>query len=54
VEIGRHHALRVSTLSVAGTLAWGLTVDPTIVPDVAVLADGIRAETTRLVHAARV
>jgi diacylglycerol O-acyltransferase / wax synthase len=51
VEIGHHHALRVSTLSTAGTLAWGLTVDPTIVPDVDVLAEAIGEETERLVRA---
>jgi diacylglycerol O-acyltransferase / wax synthase len=52
-EIGFHHALRVTAASTADVLSFGLCVDPGLVPGVDVLADGLRAETELLRHAAR-
>lgn len=43
-EIGDRHALRVSALSVAGTLFYGLNADAEAVPDLDVITAGIEAE----------
>jgi diacylglycerol O-acyltransferase len=43
-EIGERHALRVTAVSLADTLHFGLCADPAIVPDVARLADDLAAE----------
>jgi hypothetical protein len=48
-EIGRRHALRISVLSLAGTLRFGLCADPTLLPDVEDLADAIEDEADALV-----
>ena len=47
-EIGQHHALRVCAVSLAGRLNFGLVADPTLLPDVAMLAACIEAETSAL------
>lgn len=52
-EIGFHHALRVTAASMVDVLSFGVTVDPGLVPDVDVLADGLRAEADLLVAAAQ-
>ncbi|GAA4894012.1 wax ester/triacylglycerol synthase domain-containing protein [Actinomycetospora straminea] len=52
-EIGFHHALRVTAASMVDVLSFGITVDPGLVPDVDVLADGLRAEAELLVTAAQ-
>jgi diacylglycerol O-acyltransferase / wax synthase len=52
-EIGIHHALRVTAASMVDVLSFGVCVDPGLVPDVDVLADGLRAETELLVAGAR-
>jgi WS/DGAT/MGAT family acyltransferase len=50
-EIGRHHALRISAVSLAGTLYIGLTADAAAVEDLDVLAAGLEAEATELERA---
>ncbi len=40
-EPALHHALRISAISCAGDVGIGLCVDPSALPNVAVLADGI-------------
>lgn len=50
-EIGFHHALRVTAASMVDVLSFGVTVDPGLVPDLDVLADGLRAEAALLVAA---
>jgi diacylglycerol O-acyltransferase / wax synthase len=52
-EIGFHHALRVTAASMVDVLSFGICVDPGLVPEVDVLADGLRAEADLLVCAAR-
>jgi WS/DGAT/MGAT family acyltransferase len=47
-EIGEHHALRVSAVSYAGTLAFGLCADPAPVSDLDAIARGIDAEAADL------
>jgi diacylglycerol O-acyltransferase len=47
-EIGDHHALRVSAVSYAGTLAFGLCADPTAIDDLDAIGRGIRAEAQEL------
>jgi hypothetical protein len=47
-EIGERHALRVSVVSLADRLFFGLCADPAIVDDLAALADGIEAEASLL------
>lgn len=51
-EIGFHHALRITAASMVDVLSFGVCVDPGLVPDVDVLADGLRAEADLLVSAA--
>jgi diacylglycerol O-acyltransferase / wax synthase len=48
-EIGERHALRVSVVSYAGSLCFGLCADPEIVPGLDVLAAGIETEAELLV-----
>jgi hypothetical protein len=48
-EIGRRHALRISVLSLAGTLRFGLCADPTLLPGVEHLAGAIEDEAEALV-----
>jgi len=51
-EIGEHHALRVSAISYAGAVCFGLCADPAIVDDLEALATGIEAETAEIIAAA--
>jgi hypothetical protein len=51
-EIGRRHALRVSALSFAGLLCFGLCADPDLVDELQLIADGIEAEAAELLLAA--
>lgn len=51
-EIREHHALRIAVISLGNELNFGLTADPTIVPDVEQLATYIEAEAAALVAAA--
>jgi len=44
--------LIVGALSYAGSMAFGLLADPELVPDLAVVAEGIEKSTTELVHLA--
>jgi hypothetical protein len=53
-EIGEHHALRVSAMSLAGTLCFGLCADPHLVDQLQLMADGIEAEAQGLFDAAGV
>ena len=48
-EIREHHALRIAVVSLCDTLNFGLTADPTLVPDVDLLADHIQADVTATV-----
>lgn len=47
-EIGERHALRVTVVSLAGRLHFGVCVDPAIVPDPDLLAAGMEAEAAAL------
>ncbi len=51
-EIGEHHALRVSAMSLADLLCFGLCVDPDLVDRPQLMADGIEAEAQELLDAA--
>jgi diacylglycerol O-acyltransferase / wax synthase len=51
-EIGERHALRVSVVSMAGTLCFGFCGDPAIVEDVGAMAEGVAAEVDDLTAAA--
>lgn len=51
-EIGERHALRISVVSLAGTLCFGLCADPAIVDDLEAMADGLEAEVAALIAAA--
>lgn len=51
-EIGRHHALRVSAVSLAGALDLGMLADPGLVEGLDTLADGAVAEAHALIAAA--
>jgi diacylglycerol O-acyltransferase / wax synthase len=51
-EIAKHHALRVSVISVGDTLSFGLCADRDSVKDLGVLRDGIRTSTDELLAAA--
>jgi diacylglycerol O-acyltransferase len=48
-EIREHHALRVSVISLGGTLSFGLVADPTLLPDVDHLASCMQAEAAALI-----
>jgi WS/DGAT/MGAT family acyltransferase len=47
-EIREHHALRIAVVSLYDTLNFGLTADPTLVPDVDQLADHMQADVTAM------
>jgi diacylglycerol O-acyltransferase / wax synthase len=47
-EIREHHALRIAVVSLCDTLNFGLTADPTLVPDVDLLADHMQADVTTM------
>ncbi|HEX3910405.1 MAG TPA: wax ester/triacylglycerol synthase domain-containing protein [Solirubrobacteraceae bacterium] len=51
-EIGEHHALRVSAMSLAGLLCFGLCADPHLVDRLQLMADGIEQEAEALLDAA--
>lgn len=51
-EIGERHALRMSVVSLAGTLCFGLCADPAIVDELEAMADGLEAEVATLIAAA--
>jgi WS/DGAT/MGAT family acyltransferase len=51
-EIGERHALRVSAMSLAGQLCFGLCADPDLVDELGLMAEGIEAEAGDLVAAA--
>jgi diacylglycerol O-acyltransferase / wax synthase len=51
-EIGEHHALRISVISYADTICFGLCADPAIVDDLDALETGIEAEAAELLAAA--
>jgi hypothetical protein len=53
-EIGERHALRVSALSLAGRLCFGLCSDPHLVDELQLMADGIEAEAEALLAAASI
>jgi diacylglycerol O-acyltransferase / wax synthase len=48
-EIREHHALRVAVISLADTLNFGLSTDPTLLPDVDDLARDMQAEASALI-----
>jgi diacylglycerol O-acyltransferase / wax synthase len=48
-EIREHHALRVAVISLADTLNFGLSTDPTLLPDVEDLARDMQAEASALI-----
>jgi len=48
-EIRDHHALRIAVVSLAGTLGFGLTADPTLLADVHSLAKDIETEAAAFV-----
>jgi WS/DGAT/MGAT family acyltransferase len=48
-EIREHHALRVSVVSLAGSLNFGLVADPTLLDDVDQLAADMHAEAAALI-----
>ncbi|HUA75545.1 MAG TPA: wax ester/triacylglycerol synthase domain-containing protein [Solirubrobacteraceae bacterium] len=51
-EIGEHHALRVSAMSLAGLLCFGLCADPHLVDQLHVMAEAIETESQALLDAA--
>lgn len=53
-EIGERHALRVSAISLAGLLCFGLCSDPHLVDRLHVIGEGIEAEALELLSAAGV
>jgi hypothetical protein len=53
-EISERHALRVSAVSVAGLLCFGLCADPELVDHLQLMARGIEEETLQLLAAAGV
>jgi WS/DGAT/MGAT family acyltransferase len=52
-EIAQHHALRVAVFSAGGHLSFGLCADRDAVPDVELLAGGVRRSTEELLALAR-
>ncbi len=50
-EIGERHALRVSVVSFAGTLYFGLLADPALVDGLESLAGGVEMEAEALIAA---
>jgi hypothetical protein len=47
-EISRHHALRVSVMSLADQLGFGFCADADLIPDVQLMADQVEPETRAL------
>lgn len=52
-EIGRHHALRIAVVSLAGDLCFGFSADASVVDDLGAMARGVEAEAAELVAAGR-
>ncbi len=52
-EIGERHALRVTAVSLAGTLCFGFCADPGLVDDVQAMADGVEQGAAELDAAGR-
>jgi hypothetical protein len=52
-EIGRHHALRIAVVSIAGRLCFGFVADAAVVDDLGAMARGVEAEAAELVAVAR-
>jgi WS/DGAT/MGAT family acyltransferase len=50
-EIREHHALSITVVSLEDSLRFGLTCDPTLVPDIGQLADHIHADVVALLAA---
>ena len=50
-EIGQHHALRVSVISLAGSLCFGFCADPGLVDGVQGMADGVVTQARELIRA---
>jgi WS/DGAT/MGAT family acyltransferase len=50
-EIRERHALRITVVSLGDSLRFGLTCDPTLVPDIGQLADHIHADVVALLAA---
>ena len=50
-EIGERHALRVSAMSLAGSLCFGLCADPDLVDELGVIAEGVEQEAQHLFDA---
>jgi diacylglycerol O-acyltransferase len=48
-ELREHHALRVAVVSLGNTLNFGLSADPTLLPDVDALASDMEAEAAALI-----
>ena len=48
-EIRERHALRIAVVSLSERLNFGLTADPTLLPDVDQLADQIQVDASELV-----
>ena len=48
-EIGQRHALRVSAVSLAGSLCFGFCADPSLIEDVQGMADSVVAEARTLI-----
>jgi diacylglycerol O-acyltransferase len=53
-EIGLRHALRVCATSIGDTLTFGMCVDPDIIEDIDLLADGLEDEIALLVAATKI
>jgi diacylglycerol O-acyltransferase / wax synthase len=53
-EIGERHALRISAMSLAGLLCFGLCADPDLVDELGVMAEGIEQEAQHLLDTAGV
>lgn len=51
-EVGEHHGLRISVVSAAGNLCFGLCADPAIAPDLDQMAAALQVEAEALIAAA--
>ena len=52
-EVGRHHALRIAVVSMAGQLCFGFSADATVIDGLDPMARGVEAEAAELVAAGR-
>ena len=52
-EVGRHHALRIAVVSMAGQLCFGFSADATVIDGLGPMARGVEAEAAELVGAGR-